>query len=39
VYIRYLRRKMDKGFTPLLIHTLRGRGYLLTDKADIGDAI
>jgi DNA-binding response OmpR family regulator len=37
VYIRYLRRKMDKGFTPLLIHTLRGRGYLLTDKEDIGD--
>jgi DNA-binding response OmpR family regulator len=36
VYIRYLRRKMDKGFTPLLIHTIRGRGYLLTDKEDVG---
>jgi DNA-binding response OmpR family regulator len=34
VYIRYLRRKMDKEFTPLLIHTLRGRGYLLSDQDD-----
>jgi DNA-binding response OmpR family regulator len=32
VYIRYLRRKMDKDFSPPLIHTLRGRGYLLTDQ-------
>jgi DNA-binding response OmpR family regulator len=39
VYIRYLRRKMDKGFTPLLIHTLRGRGYLFSDKEDIGDVL
>jgi DNA-binding response OmpR family regulator len=29
VYIRYLRRKMDDGFDPPLIHTLRGRGYML----------
>jgi DNA-binding response OmpR family regulator len=34
VYIRYLRRKMDKEFSPPLIHTMRGRGYLLTDQDD-----
>ncbi len=29
VYIRYLRRKIDDGFTPKLIHTVRGIGYIL----------
>jgi DNA-binding response OmpR family regulator len=29
VYIRYLRNKIDKGFTPELIHTVRGAGYCL----------
>lgn len=29
VYIRYLRRKLDEGFTPRLIHTVRGAGYVL----------
>ena len=29
VYIRYLRRKMDRGFDPPLIHTVRGTGYVL----------
>ena len=29
VYIRYLRRKIDKGFEPKLIHTIRGIGYVL----------
>lgn len=32
VYINYLRNKIDKGFAPRLIHTLRGVGYLLTDE-------
>src|SRR6266550_3345231 len=27
VYINYLRRKVDDGFTPCLIHTVRGVGY------------
>jgi len=27
VYINYLRRKVDDGFTPSLIHTVRGVGY------------
>lgn len=29
VYINYLRRKVDDGFTPPLIHTVRGVGYRL----------
>lgn len=29
VYIRYLRRKIDDGFEPKLIHTIRGTGYVL----------
>jgi DNA-binding response OmpR family regulator len=27
VYINYLRRKVDDGFSPSLIHTVRGVGY------------
>jgi DNA-binding response OmpR family regulator len=30
VYINYLRRKVDAGFTPSLIHTVRGVGYQLS---------
>ena len=29
VYIRYLRKKIDKDFEPKLIHTVRGIGYVL----------
>ncbi len=29
VYIRYLRRKIDDGYEPKLIHTVRGAGYVL----------
>jgi DNA-binding response OmpR family regulator len=29
VYINYLRKKMDEGFEPKLIHTIRGSGYQL----------
>ena len=29
VYIRYLRNKVDQGFEPRLIHTVRGVGYVL----------
>ncbi len=31
VHINWLRNKIDKGFSPPLIHTLRGVGYILTD--------
>jgi len=29
VYINYLRNKIDSGFTDKMIHTVRGKGYLL----------
>ncbi len=29
VYINYLRAKIDKGFNPILIHTVIGMGYVL----------
>ena len=29
VYINYLRNKIDTGFTDKMIHTVRGKGYLL----------
>ncbi|QNP47339.1 response regulator transcription factor [Diaphorobacter aerolatus] len=32
VHISRLRAKVDKGFEPALIHTVRGVGYSLTDK-------
>ena len=31
VYITYLRRKIDKDFTPKLIHTVVGMGYVLRE--------
>ncbi len=30
VYVNYLRKKVDKNFTPRLIHTVRGVGYQLS---------
>lgn len=33
VYVSHLRNKVDKGFEPALIHTLRGQGYILSDDA------
>ena len=32
VYIRYLRKKIDEGFSPKLIHTVRGAGYVLREE-------
>ena len=32
VYINYLRKKMDKNFEVILIHTIPGVGFILTDK-------
>ena len=34
VYIRYLRAKIDKGFSPPLIQTRRGVGYLLRKEPE-----
>ena len=33
VYINYLRNKLDKGFAQPLIHTIKGTGYMLKQKA------
>ena len=33
VYISYLRKKIDRGFTRRLVHTVRGLGYVLEDRA------
>ncbi|MBE5772379.1 MAG: response regulator transcription factor [Clostridiales bacterium] len=33
VYIRYLRKKLDDGFDPKLIHTVRGVGYVMRAEA------
>lgn len=39
VYIRYLRKKIDEGFSGKLIHTVRGVGYVLReDFAECGAA-
>ena len=29
VYVNYLRNKIDRNFSPKLIHTVRGAGYVL----------
>ena len=34
VHINSLRNKVDKGFAPPLIHTIRGVGYILTDRPE-----
>lgn len=31
VYVGYLRRKIDSGFSKRLIHSVRGTGYILRD--------
>ncbi len=32
VYVNYLRKKVDQGFEPKLIHTIRGVGYTLREE-------
>ncbi|GAB6064735.1 heavy metal response regulator transcription factor [Deferrisoma palaeochoriense] len=32
VYVNYLRKKVDQGFEPKLIHTVRGVGYVLREE-------
>ena len=33
VYVSMLRRKIDRGFTSPLIHTVVGTGYVFSEKA------
>ena len=37
VYVRRLRRKIDDGFAPALIHTRRGEGYLFSAQSEDDD--
>ena len=37
VYVNYLRNKVDRGFEPKLIHTVRGVGYVLKATRPGGD--
>ncbi len=37
VYVRRLRRKIDEGYSPTLIHTRRGEGYLLSANSEEDD--
>jgi len=36
VHINRLRSKVDRGFTRALIHTVRGRGYMLSENPPQG---
>jgi DNA-binding response OmpR family regulator len=38
VYINYLRRKVDDGFSPPLIHTVRGVGYQMSTRGPSGES-
>lgn len=31
-FVKFLRQKVDRGFSPQLIHTVRGSGYIFSDK-------
>lgn len=35
VYIRYIRKKIDDKYSPKLIHTIRGKGYVLREESGI----
>jgi DNA-binding response OmpR family regulator len=35
VYINYLRKKIDEGHSPKLIHTVRGVGYEMRSQARV----
>ncbi|HEY0610544.1 MAG TPA: winged helix-turn-helix domain-containing protein, partial [Chitinophaga sp.] len=32
VYVNYLRKKIDKNFSPKLIHTVVGMGYVMREQ-------
>lgn len=36
VHINHLRKKVDQGFEPKLIHTVKGVGYMLEDRSKSG---
>jgi len=34
VYVNYVRKKVDAGFSKKLIHSVRGRGYVIKEEAE-----
>jgi len=36
VYVNYVRKKVDTGFSKKLIHSVRGRGYMIKEEAEGG---
>lgn len=34
VYVNYVRKKVDSGFSKKLIHSVRGRGYMIKDEVE-----
>ncbi|RYZ25044.1 MAG: winged helix family transcriptional regulator, partial [Sphingobacteriales bacterium] len=34
VYVNYLRKKIDKDFSPKLIHTITGIGYIMQESEE-----
>ncbi|MEK6288784.1 MAG: response regulator transcription factor [Acidobacteriota bacterium] len=39
VYVNYLRNKIDRSFSPKLIHTVRGAGYVLRRPETVGEPV
>ena len=33
VHVNHLRRKVDRGYDPKLIHTVKGVGYVVEDRS------
>ncbi|MEE3331360.1 MAG: response regulator transcription factor [Myxococcota bacterium] len=38
VHVNHLRRKVDRGYEPKLIHTVKGVGYVVEDRSSEGGA-
>ena len=38
VHVNHLRRKVDRGYEPKLIHTVKGAGYVVEDRSSEGGA-
>ena len=34
VHVNHLRRKVDRNYSPRLIHTVKGVGYILEDRTN-----
>jgi DNA-binding response OmpR family regulator len=39
VYVNYLRNKIDRNYSPKLLHTVRGTGYVLRRPEEPGKSV